>query len=157
MNRLHAPSHVPLGYVPELSQIKASPAQDIDVLFYGSLNERRTAILNALKNAGLKVHTVFGIYGKKRDEVIARSKVVLNIHFYDTRVFEIVRIAYLLANSKAVVSECSSENEMEQAAAGAFLTVPYHSLVESCQSLLRNEEERRRLEARGLLWFSRHP
>jgi SAM-dependent methyltransferase len=157
MNCFHAPIHVPLGYVPELSRIKASQAQDIDVLFYGSLNERRTAILNALKNAGLKVHTVFGVYGKKRDEVIARSKVVLNIHFYDTRVFEIVRIAYLLANSKAVVSECSSENEMEQAAKGAFLTVPYHSLVESCQSLLRNEEERRRLEVRGLLWFSRHP
>jgi 2-polyprenyl-3-methyl-5-hydroxy-6-metoxy-1,4-benzoquinol methylase len=114
MNRLHAPSHVPLGYVPELSQIKASQAQDIDVLFYGSLNERRTAILIALKNAGLKVHTVFGVYGKQRDEVIARCKVVLNIHFYETRVFEFVRIAYLLANSKAGVSECSSENEMEQ-------------------------------------------
>ena len=120
MNRLHAPSHVPLGYVPELSQIKASQAQDIDVLFYGSLNERRTAILIALKNAGLKVHTVFGVYGKQRDEVIARCKVVLNIHFYETRVFEFVRIAYLLANSKAGVSECSSENEMEQATKGAF-------------------------------------
>jgi hypothetical protein len=101
MNRLHAPSHVPLGYVPELSRIKASQAQDIDVLFYGSLNERRTAILNALKNAGLKVHTVFGVYGEQRDESIARCKVVLNIHFYETRVFEFVRIAYLLANSKA--------------------------------------------------------
>ena len=152
---LRPPVHVPLGYVPELSRIQASPTQDIDVLFYGSLNERRTGILKALKDSGVKVHTVFGVYGKERDELIARSKIVLNIHFYDAKVFEIVRLSYLLANSKAVVSECSAENELEQDAKGAFLVVPYSALVESCHFLLRNEEERRRLETRGLEWYSR--
>jgi SAM-dependent methyltransferase len=155
MNCPRSPVHVPLGYVPELSRIKASAAQDIDVLFYGSLNERRSSILKTLQDSGVKVHIVFGVYGKERDDLIARSKVVLNIHFYDTKVFEIVRLSYLLANAKAVVSECSSEIEMEQAANGAFLVVPYSSLVESCQALLRNEEERRKLEMRGLQWFSR--
>jgi SAM-dependent methyltransferase len=155
MKSLRPPIHVPLGYVPELSRIQAAPVQDIDVLFYGSLNQRRTTILKALKDSGVKVHTVFGVYGKERDELIARSKIVLNIHFYDTKVFEIVRLSYLLANSKAVVSECSAENELEQNANGAFLAVPYGSLLESCQSLLRNETERRKLETRGLEWFSR--
>ncbi|MGA8153895.1 MAG: class I SAM-dependent methyltransferase [Terriglobales bacterium] len=155
MSCLRPPVHVPLGYVPELSRIQAAPVQDIDVLFYGSLNERRSAILKALRDSGVKVHAVFGVYGKERDELIARSKIVLNVHFYDTKVFEIVRLSYLLANSKAVVSECSSENEMEQDAQGAFLAVPYGSLVESCQAVLRNEEERRKLEIRGLQWFSR--
>ena len=149
MKCLRPPVHVPLGYVPELSRIKAAPVQDIDVLFYGSLNQRRNTILNALKDSGVKVHTVFGVYGKERDELIARSKIVLNIHFYDTKVFEIVRLSYLLSNSRAVVSECSAENELEQSANGAFLAVPYGSLVDSCHSLLRNEPERRKLETQS--------
>src|SRR5277367_366934 len=39
MNCTYAPVHVPLGYVPELTRIKAALNQDIDVLFYGSLND----------------------------------------------------------------------------------------------------------------------
>ena len=107
------PIHVPLGYVPELSRIPASKVQDIDVLFYGSLNDRRSRILQALKDSGVKVHTVFGVYGKERDTLIARSKIVLNVHFYSAKIFETVRVSYLLANSKAVVSECSAETEIE--------------------------------------------
>jgi SAM-dependent methyltransferase len=151
----HPPVHVPVGYAAELSRIKPNPTQDIDVLFYGSLNPRRNAILNQLKDAGVRVHAAFGVYGKERDELISRSKSVLNIHFYDTKVFEAVRLSYLLANSKAVVSECSAETEMEQAAKGAFMGVPYESLVESCLMLLHNEDERRQLETRGFEWFSR--
>jgi SAM-dependent methyltransferase len=148
------PIHVPLGYVPELSRIKASPTQDIDVLFYGSLNERRTRVVKALKDAGAKVHTVFGVYGKKRDELIARSKIILNVHFYDAKIFEIVRVSYLLANSKAVVTECCSATQIEQGLADSVLGLPYDSLVEGCLSLLKNEEERRKLETRGFQWFS---
>src|SRR5580704_10389851 len=133
------PVHVPLGYVPELSRIKPAPTQDIDVLFYGSLNERRTRIVKALKDAGAKVHTVFGIYGKERDELIARSKIVLNVHFYDAKIFEIVRVSYLLANSKAIVTECCSDTEIEQGLADGVLGLPYSSLVGGCLSLLQDE------------------
>ena len=154
---LRPPVHVPVGYTPELSRIQPAPIQDIDVLFYGSFNPRRNAILNQLKDAGVKVHAAFGVYGKERDELIARSKIVLNIHFYDTKVFEAVRLSYLLANSKAVVTECSAETEMEQSGKDAFVAVPYESLVESCRALLRNEDERRKLETRGFEWFCGQP
>jgi hypothetical protein len=147
------PVHVPLGYVPELTRIPAAHMQDIDVLFYGSLNERRNLILNALRDAGAKVRAQFGVYGKERDELIGRSKIILNIHFYNTMVFEIVRVSYLLANSKAVVSESSPV--MEEGLADSVRSLPYDSLVEGCLSLLGNEEERRRLEAHGLEWFSK--
>jgi SAM-dependent methyltransferase len=149
------PVHVPLGYVPELNRIKASPIQDIDVLFYGSLNERRSGILKALKDAGAKVHTVFGVYGKERDELIARSKIVLNIHFYDAKIFEIVRVSYLLANAKAVVTEYSPDTKDDEGLGDAVLGCPYHALVENCLSLLRDDAERRQLEGRGFDWFCR--
>jgi len=148
------PIHVPLGYVPELRRIQASKVQNIDVLFYGSLNERRSRILQALKDSGVKVHSAFGVYGKERDALIARSKIVLNVHFYNAKIFETVRVSYLLANSKAVVSECSAETEIEPGLADAVLGLPYDSLVEGCLSLLRDEEKRRQLETRGFQWFS---
>ena len=146
--------HVPLGYVPELSRIKASESQDIDVLFYGSLNERRNFIVQALKDAGAKVHVVFGVYGTERDELIARSKIVLNVHFYDAKIFEIVRVSYLLANSKAVVTECSSDTDLEAGLRDCVLGIPYDSVVDGCMSLLRAEEKRRKLETLGFQWFS---
>jgi hypothetical protein len=154
-NPLRPPLHVPLGHVPEASRIQSVAPQDIDVLFYGSPNERRMRILNALSDAGAKVQVAFGVYGKDRDDLIARSKIVLDVHFHDTKAFNAPRVAYLLANSKAVVAERSSESELERDADGAFMSVPYDSLVASCLSLLRNDAERGQLETRGFHWFSR--
>jgi SAM-dependent methyltransferase len=154
MKCAYPPIHVPLGYVPQLSRIKSRKTQDIDVLFYGSLNERRSHIIKALKSAGVKVHTAFGVYGKERDELIARSKIVLNVHFYNAKIFEIVRVSYLLANSKAVVTECSSGTEIEQELADSVLGLPYESLVGGCLSLLQHEEDRHELETRGFQQFS---
>ena len=152
-NCSYAPIHVPIGYVPELTRI-ARKSHDIDVLFYGSLNERRNHVLNSLKDRGVKVHNVFGVYGRDRDELIARSKLILNIHFYDAKVFEIVRVSYLLANSKAVVTECGSHNLEDEGLTNAVLAGPYESLVDGCLSLLQHEEERLKLETRGFHWFS---
>ena len=152
-NCSYAPIHVPIGYVPELTRI-ARKSHDIDVLFYGSLNERRNHVLNSLKDRGVKVHNVFGVYGRDRDELIARSKLILNIHFYDAKVFEIVRVSYLLANSKAVVTECGSHNLEDEGLTNAVLVCPYESLVDGCLALLQHEEERLKLETRGFHWFS---
>ncbi|MGH9500024.1 MAG: hypothetical protein ACRD3L_12865 [Terriglobales bacterium] len=148
------PVHVPIGYVPELSRIKPCEQQDIDVLFYGSLNPRRSQILNALKDAGVKVRAAFGVYGKSRDDLIARAKIVLNVHFYESKVFEIVRVSYLLANSKAVVTECSTDSELETGLSGAVHGVPYDRLAEACCALLQDDAARRALETRGFQWFS---
>jgi SAM-dependent methyltransferase len=154
MKCAYLPVHVPLGYVLELSRIKAQRPQDIDVLFYGSLNERRIRVVKDLKDAGVKVHTAFGVYGEERDKLIARSKIILNVHFYDAKIFEIVRVSYLLANSKAVVTECCSGAELEQGLADSLLGCPYDSLVNGCLSLLHDEEKRRKLETQGFQWFS---
>ena len=154
LNCAYPPVHVPIGYVPELTRITPAPTQDIDVLFYGSLNERRNRILNDLRHTGIKVHTVFGLYGHERDELIARSKIVLNIHFYETQIFEMIRVSYLLANSKAVVTESSSDTAIEKGLCDCVTAVPYEYLVARCRSLLQHEEERRKLEVRGFQWFS---
>ena len=147
-------NHAPVGFVEELSRIPKAPAQDIDVLFYGSVNERRARILEGLRSQGVKVEAVFGVYGAERDALIARAKVVLNMHYYDSSIFEIVRVSYLLANRKAVVAECHPGTEIDSELREAVRTVPYDGLVEACLGLVGDEGARVGLEGSGYEIFS---
>ncbi len=141
---------VPIGFAPILERIRPTAEQDIDVLFYGSVNERRKHILLALEAAGVRVRHAFGVYGAERDALIARSKVVLNVHFYESKVFELVRVSYLLANAKAVVTEPSPDLGRLAGGVAVFL---YEQLVEGCLRFLANEEARRVLELRAQMLF----
>lgn len=145
--------HVPLGYVPELTRIAPAP-EDIDVLFYGSTNPRRQAVLQGLEAAGLKVVRLFGVYGEERDRAIARARIVLNLHFYEAKVFEIVRVAYLLSNARAVVAECGSDTAVDPDLRHALCGVPYERLVDACVELIRQPERRQALAAEGLRRFA---
>lgn len=132
--------HVPLGYMPEMTRVVPAPVQDIDVLFYGVLNPRREQLLAQLKERGLNVHHAKGAFGRDRDAFIARSKIVLNVHFYETRIFEMVRCSYLFANRACVVSEESVDVPSELK--DAVLFVPYEEIVETCKRLASSPQER---------------
>ena len=148
---LEAPLLVEIGFAPELRRIATVPQPEIDVLFYGSVNERRRKLLAGLEAAGLKVHVAFGVYGRDRDLLIARSKVVLNLHAFDSKTFEIVRVSYLLANAKAVVSEDAPDMGVLRDAVAVF---NYDDLIAGCVALVRDTAARRALEARGFRIFS---
>lgn len=148
------PTLVEIGFAPELERIAPAPHQDIDVLFYGSLNEHRLAILRRLEQRGVRVHTAFGVYGRERDALIARARIVLNLHCYETATFEAVRVSYLLANRKAVVSETAPDIGPFADAVAAFA---YDDIVEGCLRLLADEAERKRLEERGYRLFRSRP
>jgi hypothetical protein len=140
--------YVPIGYVPQLSRIPKAE-EDIDVLFYGSLNERRLSILQELKNHGVKVHALFGAYGAERDRVIARSKIVLNIHFYEAKIFEIVRVSYLLANQRFVISERGINMREETPFLSGIVFTDYDSLVTTCLNFLSRSEDRKSIAEAG--------
>ncbi|WP_052699217.1 tetratricopeptide repeat protein [Hyphomicrobium sp. 99] len=147
--------HVSIGYAPELTRDLPPSAQPIDVLFYGSTNPRRQAVLAALGAAGLNVKHLFNVYGDARDRAIADAKVVLNMHFYEDSIHEIVRTSYLLANRKAVVTECGPRTEIDEDIKSAMLSVPYEDLVSSCVALVRDEPRRRELERRAFEVFAK--
>jgi len=129
-------THCPIGFSDRLSRIEPAPERDIDVLFYGSVNERRLYILEELARAGLRVETLFGVYGAQRDAVIARSRIVLNIHYYPAKIFEIVRISYLLANTVCVVSETSPNDSALESVQDGIVQAPYERLTETCLGLI---------------------
>lgn len=143
--------HCGIGYMPELTRI-APAAEDIDVLFVGSVNERRAVVLRQIMAQGAKVEIGFNVYGAPRDALIARSKIMLNVHFYDARLFEIVRVSYLLANRKCVVSETGSDAPFEKRFDPGVAFAPYDRLAGTCMLLLQNPIARRELAEAG---FSR--
>ena len=51
--------------------------------------------LNNLTKKNIKIKCLFGVYGKERDDWISKSKLVLNMHMYDSKIFEIIRVFYL--------------------------------------------------------------
>ncbi|MGB8842569.1 MAG: hypothetical protein WCC64_16030 [Aliidongia sp.] len=146
---------VPVGYVPALTRIPHAPVQDIDVLFYGSGTERRRIILTGLRQTGIHLANVFGAYGPARDALIARAKVVLNIHSYETKIMEVVRISYLLANRKAIVSELDLDTEMEPDLRDAVAGVPFDGLIAECHRLIADAAARQQLEDRGYGLFQK--
>ncbi len=141
--------HVPVGYSPVLTRIISMKEPDIDVLFYGSINDRRRHIIESLRQAGVNVQTLFGAFGQKRDNIIARSKIVLNIHYYPTNIFEIARVSYLLANKKAVICEKSLTTKIEDDLKAACLYVPYEDIVSATVDLLTFPKKRISLEKAG--------
>lgn len=146
--------HVPIGYAKALSNIPKQSKQDIDVLFYGSMNDRRNKIIKDLKAAGMRVSVLTGVYGAQRDAAIARAKVVLNMHFYETQIFEIARVSYLLANKKAVVSEVNPETHIDPELVECVKFAEYDALVEACKEIVSDEEKRHALEQAGFEGFS---
>jgi hypothetical protein len=133
-------SHVPLGYASALERIPRAE-EDIDVLFYGVYNERRLAILQRLVQRGLKVRWVNGVYGEARDRLIARSRVVVNIHFYEQSRLEVPRCFYLMANGRFVLSETSPDAE-EAGYGSGIAFAPYEDLEETCAWYLGHPAER---------------
>ncbi len=139
-----------IGYQKELSRISKVENQDIDVLFYGSINERRLKILNQLQIAGFNVVSKFGLYGKERDDLIARSNLVLNHHYYDSKIFEIVRVFYLMTNRKAVVGEVSEGTFIDDMYLNGFYNATYDNLISSCAELIHNRVLREQIETKAL-------
>jgi SAM-dependent methyltransferase len=89
--------------------------------------------------------------------LIARARLVLNIHSYQVKVLEIVRISFLLANGKAVVSECDAETEVPQGIEQVVALAPYGQLADLCQQLLADEPRRQAMERDGLEWMRARP
>jgi hypothetical protein len=140
---------LPVGYVPELRRIGRAPIQDIDVLFYGDVNERRERILRAMLGAGIGLKHVLNCFGEERDALIARSKLVLNLHAHETRIFEVVRVSYLLANGCAVVSELDERTVIEPDLRDAIAGAPAPLLAQTVRSLLADADARAELAERG--------
>lgn len=131
----------PLRLAPGQRQ-QARLSQDLDVVFIGSINERRAYVLSQLKNTGLRVFATNGpIFGADLAALEARARVVLNMHYYQPGIFESFRVVPAVARGALVVSETSEGNE---GAEFCLETAPYHGLADAVRyriDVMREREQ----------------
>ncbi|HKB53261.1 MAG TPA: glycosyltransferase [Ramlibacter sp.] len=137
---------VPGSSVAFEAQAPAQPS--VDVLFFGSLNDRRTALLEQLRRAGLSVEVVAGAYGGELAPAVRRARVVLHIHFYDTALFPVARVLQPVAAGVPIVCETPVFADLSDWSESGIVFAPYESLVSACRRLLDSPGERQERAAR---------
>lgn len=126
--------HMPLGYVPELDRLQHL-RPEYDCLFYGGLNKRRHELLYKIQEQGLNLQFLNGVYGEDRDSFIERSKVVLNLHLYESEIFELVRVNYLMHNKVCVLTELNQSTKIEPVLRELFICSPRETFVSTALDL----------------------
>jgi hypothetical protein len=124
--------------------------KDIDILFYGSPNERRTAVIENLKeNTNLNIQWKSGLENDDLYYNILRSKIVLVVFFYpNNRCIDFYRIAPIVYLKTHIVHEDISDLERErwiesgQEDIFKYITFcKYDNIVDKCCELLKDPEK----------------
>lgn len=106
---------------------------EYDVSFLGQINTRRQTIINQIRKAGFTVQIIDNLWDDDRIMALKKSKVVINLHFYERSLLETVRLSYLLSLGLHVVSE-KSEDRVADTQYGRFL-----DLVDDVSDYLKNQ------------------
>ncbi|SFH71550.1 Glycosyl transferase family 2 [Collimonas sp. OK307] len=146
------------GPVIPFTEVLPDAQQDIDVVFFGAITQRRRDILDALVKRGLRVSfTDKGSWSaEQRDNYLRRAKVALNISSYDnSRTVESPRLSVFFRYHKAIVCELYPDSEIDPDLRPAVVGAPYDQLVDTVLALLADAPRRASIERVGLAIFSR--
>lgn len=130
------------GYVEALRRDGLPPRQrDIDVLLYGSVNDRRRSVLEKLKARGLTVAATRGMLPDyMRDSLIARSRLVLDMRRGDDVKFASpTRICAALQMGATIVSEKFDTGRLDFLYAYTH-AAPFEDLVETAAKIARHPD-----------------
>ena len=131
---------VPMLYTKSLDRLNLKENPEIDVLFYGMINERRFKIFELLQRQLYGQIRLVWIYGDSDvDKYIENSKLVLNIHATEPwNRQEQVRMFFPLINGKTNISEPSQRNNM----IGEIIESPIEELSDNFIRLCSSNEWR---------------
>ena len=147
---------MPLGFVPELHRLRnIKPMHDL--LFYGGRNRRRIELLHKIKDTGVNLHYLHGVYGQERDHFIERSKIVLNLHLYDSEIFELVRVNYLMHNKVCVLTEINETTIIDEQLKELFVCSPRERLASSALDILEQPDVITRKASLAYDWLRSRP
>ena len=102
--------------------------------------ERRRRWIRALRQAGVRLLVVTGVYGPRlRRLLVERARVVVNVHFYANALLEVHRLMECASLGVPVVSEAgiNPEERAEHAAVlRAVRFVPVGNVSAMCRALM---------------------
>ncbi len=149
LNPKYPPYYARVSYSPTLSRIPYRQNEDIDIVYIGSLDPRRSRSLIASCDSMNRnsLVSLSSVWGAQRDEFISRAKLLLNISNGDSQfnIFEIVRVSYYLANKKAVVCELPDEFDIniEEDMRRVLRMVPMREFGAVCDELVHDHVARK--------------
>ena len=120
---------------------------EYDILFFGHMNIRRQNIINDIKKKipnKYKFHYITNLYGDLLFEQILKSKIVLNIHFYENAILETCRINEVLSCNKLVISEYPDNSDKDNKEFYDNLIIYYNNIDDLINKIifyLENNEE----------------
>ena len=103
--------------VQQIGMMMPDMMYPIDILFYGGINDRRECILKNITgrlqtDCGARVTIVNRVFGDDLLKLIAKARVVLNIHYYTNSILETDRIHTALQfENVIVVSEYPTQRD----------------------------------------------
>lgn len=130
-----------LGYHSAMEEILDKNTQDIDFLFFGSITPHRKEMLDLLAKEKFKTEIVFDPVAFYRNDLIARSKIILNIRQGDNMPqLPYTRIVYAVNNKKLVISEnCEDQEWLED----IFLHTETEKFIDLCiETIERNDSKK---------------
>lgn len=137
-------------------------AKDIDVLLYGTLNNRRWVILNTLVTMGYNVVHVTAFPSLyEHYNHIKRSKIILDIFYYENnKAFDYYRLSFLLSNKIFFIMETPSdvdiviEKELIDYQ-NQIVNIGYDQLIDTTVTYLKKTQmERDELADKASTWFA---
>ena len=139
--------YVPFTYHEFLEEhfIREKVEKDIDFLFYGKLNKRRSQILDRLKQKYNMVHLETTDY-KTLYNHINRSKIVLYICFYEnSKEFDFYRLTPLLSNKIFFLTEDieKEDKEIKEIFENKMMFIKYENFYDECVRNINLKEEDR--------------
>ena len=146
--------YVPLLYSRYLEQIYEPHRlnipmshRPIDVLYLGSLNDRREKMINLIRGSHNLVQVQFITDINEYVDLIERSKLVINIFSKeDNKPFDYYRLAFLYSNKVLVINEKmehvdTSIDEIPQKMSSVMINVEYDDLPNAIDKYLNKTEQ----------------
>lgn len=100
--------YLPIGTLPS-QELSTSNKYEYDISFYGDPNcERRAFFLEKLKEK-FSVQVISEVFGDELYSLLNKSKIIVNIHYYENALLESTRLYECLSLNKLVISEEGSD------------------------------------------------
>jgi hypothetical protein len=88
-------------------QYSHSIPKQYDLAFYGILNKRREELIRKLTDHGVSIKIIAGKYGAELSSALLDCKFVLNLHYFESAIFEVARCLRPMAMGMPIISEAS--------------------------------------------------
>ena len=135
---------VPEGFNTEVLNTEPAPlATDFDVLFYGTINDRRKVYLDRLRRE-FRVKVAHRLFGAEREALIKSAPLVVNIHHYKDSFLETTRLSEVLGLGGRIVSETAIDQSNHSGFEDSVIFCPsddVESMVLAIKTALKDKTE----------------